>query len=103
MDALDIELAKQKRISELQDLHKAYRRLFLRRGAAKQVLAHLNKVCFMKAITYVPDESSPEIGMAVREGRRSVALHIQYMLEPENFTDETLTQKMTEEHYHAMD
>lgn len=99
----DIEVAKQKRIAELQDLHKDYVRIFQKRGSAKRVLEHLYEVGFMWDITLIQDESNADTGMAFREGRRSMALHIRYMLERENFTNEALTKKIAEEHYHAMD
>jgi|GEM_PF-4608974 len=107
MDIVELERKKLERVRELQDLHKDYLWLFYGRKRGKRradrVRDHLFETCFMWDVMIDQDEPATDLGLAFREGRRSVALHIRYMLEPKNFTDEALMEKIQEEQGYGMD
>ncbi|MBW1989419.1 MAG: hypothetical protein JRI97_07720 [Deltaproteobacteria bacterium] len=89
-DARTVPAGLEKRITQLRDLHRAYRRVFMRRGAAKEVLRDLERRTYLNGTRFHPDMVNPAENAIFQEGRRSVGLHIRFMLDPENFTDEAL-------------
>ena len=87
MQARDLRRA---RIESLLDLHKSYMAMFLAPGSelARRDLAVRG---FKARVMYEPGAARPAEQLIFREGRRSFLLHIEYMTDPANFTDEALS------------
>ena len=85
---------REKIKQELIDLHRAYRRVFgSRRGFARRVLEDLEHRTGLNRTVFDPEGPNHGYVAAWLEGRRSIGLHIRYMLDPANFTDEALERR----------
>lgn len=83
---------RQKRIQDLIDLHRAYHMVFASPGA-DLVLKDLALRGFKNRVLYDPDSANAVNDALFREGRRSLLMHVEYMIDPMNFTEEALTRR----------